>query len=250
VFHVKTSALLVVAERYRLSGDQVRRLTVLLERLARDAHAPTTVRDFDSAVGVHIADSLTALEIDAVRRASRIADLGAGAGFPGLPLAVALPGAEFSLVESQVRKCDFIEGASLEAEVSNARAVCARVEDWIEGRNAQDVVLARALAPAPVVLEYAAPLLRVGGLLVDWRGRRSETHERAALAAADELGLRLTAVRRVLPFPGALNHHLHVYEKASETPERFPRRTGVARKRPLGGSPAEEAPAANRDGLT
>ena len=96
-------------------------------------------------------------------------------------------------------------------------------------------MLARALAPQPVVLEYAAPLLRLGGTLLDWRGRRDLEQERAALAAAVELGLDLDEIRRVEPFSGALERHVHVWRKTRATPSRFPRRAGVARKRPLGG---------------
>ncbi len=97
-----------------------------------------------------------------------------------------------------------------------------------------DAVVARALAAQPVVLEYAAPLLRLGGTLVDWRGAREPEEERAALAAAAELGLRRAEVLQVEPFAGARNHHLHLYLKVRDTPERFPRRAGMARKRPLG----------------
>ncbi|HEV2998991.1 MAG TPA: RsmG family class I SAM-dependent methyltransferase, partial [Solirubrobacteraceae bacterium] len=201
---------------------------------------------------VHLADSLVPLDPgvsgagaaldpgaprarEALSQARRIADLGAGAGFPGLALAVALPHSEVRLVESQARKCAFIERVRAEAEIDNARVICARAEEWSEGLGGHDVVTARALAPQPVVLEYAAPLLRLGGALVDWRGRRGEEQERAAGAAAEELGLELAEIVRVEPYAGARDHHLHVYVKARETPVRFPRRAGIARKRPLGG---------------
>jgi 16S rRNA (guanine527-N7)-methyltransferase len=183
---------------------------------------------------VHVADSLEALEIDAVRAASQIADIGSGAGFPGMALAVALPGAEVSLVESNARKCEFLERASRAAEVKNAHVICARVEQWRDGLERNDVVVARALAAQPVVLEYAAPLLRLGGTLVDWRGQRNAAEEGDAACAAQQLGLRLVEIRHTEPYQGARHHHLHVYEKAAQTPPRFPRRVGVARKRPLG----------------
>jgi 16S rRNA (guanine527-N7)-methyltransferase len=85
-----------------------------------------------------------------------------------------------------------------------------------------------------VVLEYAAPLLRLGGRLVDWRGRRAVAEEEAAMLAARELGLRREEVRRVQPFPASRDHHLHVFVKVAQTPTRFPRRAGMAHKRPLG----------------
>src|ERR1039457_6713846 len=161
-------------------------MAAVLGGLEEDEHAPTAVRDARLAIDVHLADSLAALELGAVRAADTIADLGAGAGFPGLVLAVAVPGAEVSLVESQARKCAFIERLRTVAEIENARVVCTRAEEWGEGLRRNGVVVARALAAQPVVLEYAAPLLRLGGTLVDWRGRRvpEEEEEAADLAAA------------------------------------------------------------------
>lgn len=210
-------------------------MTGILNALAVDIRAPTTVRDPWRAVDVHLADSLVALEIDVVCEARRLVDIGAGAGFPGLLLAVALPAGVVTLLDSQARKCAFLESVCGDAGIDNARVVCARVEEWAEGMGAHDVALARAVAPQPVVLEYAAPLLRLGGRLVDWRGRRDREEEGQAALAAEQLGLELSEIRRVEPFEGVRDHHLHVYSKVRPTPEKFPRRAGIARKRPLAG---------------
>jgi 16S rRNA (guanine527-N7)-methyltransferase len=223
-----------LAHIYGLSAPQRDLLSGLLTLLTDDALAPTAIRDRARALEMHLADSLTALEVDAVRNAEAIVDLGSGAGLPGLVLAIARPDASVHLVESQRRKCDFIARAALALKLGNTRVVCARIEEWDEGLEQGDVVVARALAAQPVVLEYAAPLLRVGGTLVDFRGRRADTDEQPGLAAAEELGLARTEVRRVAPFPGAEEHHLHIYVKDGPTPARYPRRAGVARKRPLG----------------
>ncbi len=219
---------------YTLAPGAGRGLAVLLDRLAADDRAPTAVRERREVLDRHIGDSLVALELPAVRRARAAADLGSGAGLPGLVLACALPAARFALVESQRSKCDYIASLAGEMGVANARVVCARAEAWPEGLEAHDLVTARALAPQPVVLEYAAPLLAPGGMLVDWRGARSAEEERAAGRAAESLGLQCVEVRRVKPFPGARNRHLHSFEKVAATPPRFPRRPGIARKRPLG----------------
>ncbi|HWJ49368.1 MAG TPA: 16S rRNA (guanine(527)-N(7))-methyltransferase RsmG [Solirubrobacteraceae bacterium] len=221
--------------RYELSALQVSQLEEILRTLEADEHAPTAVRSATQALDIHLADSLVALELDQIATATTIADIGAGAGFPGLPLAVALPAARVALVESQRRKCDFLMGIASTAGVENTTVVCARAEDWREGLESNDTVVARALAPQPVVLEYAAPLLRPGGSLVDWRGRRDADEEGAALRAAEILGLELAEIRRVEPFEGATDRHVHVFSKVAATPERFPRRAGMARKRPLGG---------------
>ena len=156
-----------------LSGAQRRRLDAVLAALASDEHAPTTIREPDRAAELHLADSLSALELDVLQDAGRIVDLGSGAGFPGVPLAVALPDADVTLVESQRRRCEFLERLCTAAGIENVHIAWTRAEAWSEGRSRHDVALARALASQSVVLEYAAPLLRVGGKLIDWRGRRS-----------------------------------------------------------------------------
>jgi 16S rRNA (guanine527-N7)-methyltransferase len=221
--------------RYGLSESQRSRLAAVLWRLSDSGHAPTAVRAPARAVDVHLADSLAALELDVLGAARSIADVGAGAGFPGLPLAIALPKSEIRLVEAQARKCAFIRDLCTVAQIVNARVVCARAEEWVDGVESNDVVLARALAPQAVVVEYAAPLLREGGVLVDWRGRRDRAEEGAAQRVAQQLGMELLGIRRVEPYVGARDHHLHLYLKVRETPEGFPRRAGIARKRPLGG---------------
>jgi 16S rRNA (guanine527-N7)-methyltransferase len=216
------------------SERQQKQLASILGALESDPHAPTAVREPTRAMDAHVRDSLAALELDAVCAARAIADVGSGAGFPGLALAIALPSAKIGLIESQRRRCDFLERVCAAAGIENARVSCVRAEEWHEGMRTQDVVVARALAPQPVVLEYAAPLLRLGGAVVDWRGKRAGEEEEAAERAADELGLRRVEIRRVEPFEGAQQRHLHLYLKVNETPSRFPRRTGAATKRPLG----------------
>ncbi len=228
----------LAGERLDLPGEltaaQRRQLVAVLELLEADEHAPTAVRERERAAQVHLADSLSALEIEAVRTAGRIADIGSGAGFPGVALAVALPATEVCLLDSARRKCEFLKRLCAAAGLENATVICARAEEWRMGVSRNDVVLARALAAQPVVLEYAAPVLRVGGTVVDWRAGRAPEDEEAADRAAAILGLRRTEVRRVTPFAGARDRHLHVFVKLEETPARFPRRAGMARKRPLG----------------
>lgn len=225
--------LAAVATRFGLGDDEMDRLASLLALVRDDPEAPTTVTDPAQGVDIHVADSLVALELAVVREASRVADIGAGAGFPGLPLAVALPSARVTLVESTARKCAFLERAVAAARAPGAHIVCARAEQWDE--RALDLVCARALAPLAVLAEYAAPLLAVGGSLVAWKGRRDDAEEAAGAAAAAAVGLEPAEVRAVEPFRAVEHRHLHVYSKVGLTPDRFPRRPGMARKRPLSG---------------
>lgn len=226
--------LAALAERYSLLADALPRLRGLYRLLVEDPLAPTAVRDPARVIDTHLADSLVALELAPVRTAKAVADLGSGAGIPGLPLAIALPGATVALVESASRRAAFLERAVAASHVANARVVHTRIETWPEGLSAFDLVTARALAPLPVVVEYAAPLLSIGGTLVVWRGRRDQDGEAAADRAAAQLGLEPREIRQMQPFPGADNRHLHVMSKVMETPSGFPRRPGIALKRPLG----------------
>ena len=229
-----TSAIARLAGRYALGSEAADGLGVLLRLLTEDPAAPTAVRDPQAALNAHIADSLVALELDEVRHAAAIADLGAGAGLPGIALAIALPGSEVSLVESNRRKSEFIQRAIASCGLANATAVTVRAEEWGDGLERFDLVTARALAPLSVVAEYAAPLLRVGGALLAWKGRIDRTDQAAALAAAGKLGLELGPPWAVKPYPGVTNRHLQLLRKVAPTPRRFPRRPGMARKRPLG----------------
>jgi len=223
-----------VAARYQLPDTAVKRLQILGGLLADDPLAPTTVREPERIRDDHLADSLVALELPRIRAARAIADLGSGAGVPGLPLAIALPDAEVWMVESNGRKCTFIERAASLLGLGNSHVVHARAEAWPEGLGRFDLVTARALAPLDVVAEYAAPLLIVGGALVAWRGKREPQVEVDGAMAAAILGLSVDGSVRVRPYKEAENRYLHVMSKVMETPARFPRRAGMARKRPLG----------------
>ena len=222
----------LIAEHALPRGAQ-EALAQVLSVQAGDPTASTTVRDPAIAVDRHVADSLSALVLDEVRGARRIADLGSGAGWPGLALAAALPGSRVALVESASRHCRYLERVVAEARLGNVSVVHARAEDWPEGIGAHDLVTARALAALPVLCEYAAPLLVEGGALVAWKGAVEPAELAGGRAAAEMLGLAVAERRRVVPYAGARAHWLHVFRKVAPTPERFPRRAGMAVKRPL-----------------
>ena len=227
------SRLSELAERHDLGDGQARALAALLVLFRDDPRAPTAIRSPREGVDRHVADALAALDLDVVQASRRTADIGSGAGVPGLPLAVALPKARLSLVDSAGRKVEFLRGAIAALGLANVEAVSARAESWDAGLGANDLVTARALAAAAVVVEYAAPLLRVGGALVDWRSELSADEQESASGAAHAVGMRVQEVRHVVPFPGADRRRLYVYVKVRDTPDRFPRRPGIARKRPL-----------------
>ena len=213
-----------LAARYGVDGEP---LIALLEALASEADPPTTVSD---PVDEHVADSLSGLPH--LGSPARIADIGSGIGFPGLALAAALPSSQVTLIESQRRAADVAERLRIAAGLRNAHVVNERVES-LSLRESFDVVTARAVAPLAVLVEYAAPLLADGGQLVAWKGARDEVEELGGVEAGRIVGLSPVRVVPVTPFPGAHSRHLHFYAKTAPTPDRFPRRPGMARKRPL-----------------
>jgi len=227
------SRLAELAERYALPARAPDQLERLLELVAAEPSAITSVRDPADGVDTHVADSLVALELRVVREARRVADLGSGGGFPGLVLAIALPDARVALVESVSRKCAFLRGAVTELGIGNADVVQARAEAWPEGLEAHDLVTARALASLPVLVEYAAPLLDVGGDLVAWKGQPEPSEDADGRAAAAALGMSAPESVEVEPFARAISRRLYVSSKVMSTPAGYPRRPGMARKHPL-----------------
>jgi 16S rRNA (guanine527-N7)-methyltransferase len=211
------------------------KLELLAGELGRD-DAATSVSDPAEIRKVHIADSLSGIEPGELAAAGRVADVGAGAGLPGLVLAIALPDAQVDLVESIGRKCEFIDRAAATVGIPNARAVNVRAEDLGagEGREAYDAVTARAVGRLSTLAELASPLLREGGVLVCWKGRRDPDEEAEAARAVTKLAMSVEEVRTVGPYAGSRHRHIHRLRKNGPTPDGLPRRPGMAKKRPFG----------------
>jgi len=212
----------------------------IVDAVAGDPLAPSSVRDAREAWRVHVADSLAGLEFPDLRDAQALADVGAGAGFPGLPLAIALPQARVDLLESTSRKCDFMRRTIDAAGIANARVLCTRSEEWAAnpppdgGREGYDVVAARAVGRLSTLAELASPLLREGGVLIAWKGRRDADEEAELERACSNLAMEPEDVRWVGPYAGSRNRHLHLLRKRGATPAGLPRRPGMAKKRPVG----------------
>jgi len=209
------------------------RLQTVLELLAEERASVSSVVD-QRAWQVHVADSLTGLEVAPLREAARIADVGAGAGFPGLVLAVALPDARVDLLESVARKCEFMQRAIEAAAISNATVRNLRSEEWAvaEGREAYEAVTARAVGRLSTLAELASPLLKPDGVLVAWKGKRDEEEERQLQTASEALAMRPEQILDVGNRAGSEHRHLHVIGKNGPTPDNLPRRPGMAKKRP------------------
>jgi 16S rRNA (guanine527-N7)-methyltransferase len=170
----------------------------------------------EEARRVHVDESLAALDVVG-RFEGPIVDVGSGGGAPGIPLAHALPEREMTLLEATRRKCEFLERWA--RELPNVRVVCGRAEE--QPVDSWGVAVAKALAPPPVAAEWCLPLVAPGGAAVLYVGPTAQT-DRVALVAEQLAGELVESP------PGLL-----VLHKLEPTPPGFPRRPGVARKRPL-----------------
>jgi 16S rRNA (guanine527-N7)-methyltransferase len=207
----------------------------VLALLAEERASVSSVVD-ERAWRVHVADSLTGLDVAELRSARHVADVGAGAGFPGLAIAVALPAAQVDLVESIGRKCDFMRRAISAAGIANATVLNTRSEDLAsgEGRESYDVVTARAVGRLSTLAELASPLLKPNGVLVAWKGKRDPDEESQLERAAESLAMTPEQVLDVGDRAGSEHRHLHVIRKSGVTPGNLPRNPGIAKKRPKG----------------
>jgi 16S rRNA (guanine527-N7)-methyltransferase len=217
------------------SPEAEQALEALLQMLA-EPRAPISAASVRRARDVHIADSRSGLELEPLRSAGRIADLGSGAGLPGLVLAAELPRARVDLIEAVARKCEFLRAAIERMGLRNAKVVCERSEDWAAegGREAYDAVTARAVGGLAALAELASPLLSEGGILAAWKGARSQVEEEELARASDRLAMETMEIRSVRPYPGSRDRHIHLLRKNGPTPNGLPRRAGMAAKRPFG----------------
>lgn len=174
----------------------------------------TAIKDVQAARRALLDDSLRGVEIVA-DFPGPIVDVGSGGGVPGIPIAHALPKREVTLLEANGRRCEFLRTWA----PPNARAVQGRAEE--QKPDVYGVAVAKALSPPPVAAEWCLPLVRPGGAVVLWVGPSADSARVARVA--EQLGGELTEER----------DGLFVLRKLRPTPEGFPRRTGVARKRPL-----------------
>jgi len=221
-------------------GRFVRYLALLQEW--NDRAGLTAITDEETAQRRHFGESLALLV--ALRRggilrpgeATRVADLGPGGGFPGLPMAIADPDLTLVLIESQERRCAFLRAVAEELRLERVSVVHARAEEAGRSPNLRascDLVVARALAAMPVLVEYALPLLRAGGVLATPKGSRGDEELAEAAGAIAALGGEaLPALSMPLP-ADVPPQRVYLVRRSGALDDRYPRRPGMPLKRPL-----------------
>ena len=180
---------------------------------------------------LHLLDSLTVLACADLRGKSLI-DVGCGAGFPGVPLAIACPDARITLLDSLAKRMNWLETVLPQLGVSNARCVTARAEEAVtKCRETYDFATSRAVARLNILLELTAPYVRIGGAVLAMKGSAAREELAEAKNAIAQLGLKLEEVRD-FTFDDA-THSVIVLRKVKPTPARFPRRFSKIKQAPL-----------------
>jgi len=227
-----------------LSDEAISQLLTYRDLLAASAAefnlVSASVRDPEAIERRHIAESLSFGALLEARGlltdGARMLDVGSGAGLPGLPLKMAWSSLQMTLLEATGKKCRFLEKVASELGLPGVEVVEGRAEEVAHDeahRGSYDVVVARAVAALPVLLEYCVPFLRVGGALAATKGSAAQRELDASQAALEALGAELTDVAS-LEAPGLPAQTVVIVTKRGETPERYLRRTGIPAKRPLG----------------
>lgn len=194
----------------------------------------TAVLDEDERVDRHDLDSAAPLAHGLLMPGAKVIDVGTGAGFPGMPLAIARPDLKVTLLDSQRKRCDFLSAVCDELKLPNVTVLHARAEDGARGalREQMDVAVARAVAPLNVLAEYLLPYVRVGGRMLCWKGPAVREEMAAGERACKMLGGQVEGLYR-LPIEGR-EHYVHSAIKISATARRYPRKSGTPSKDPLG----------------
>lgn len=199
----------------------------------------TAVTDEAEMMDRHYVDSLMALRFGLIPRKGRMIDVGTGAGFPGMPLALACPEMQVTLMDAHQKRLTFLQAVIDELQVRNVTLVHSRAEDGARlplHREQYDLAVARAVAPLAVLAEYLLPYVRVGGSALCWKGPALQEEMQQGRRAAHLLGGKVEEPISC-EFPGrAWQHLLLPIQKKEKTARQYPRKAGTPGKSPLGAS--------------
>lgn len=216
-----------------VSAAQQAQLAQYVEALLRTNESLnlTAIRDADEAWARHILESVELVSRIRALDPKRCVDLGTGGGVPGMPLAIAMPDVEWTLIDAREKKIAFIDRTAKQIGAANVRAVASRAELLVaigkQMRDRADLLVARALAPMPVLVELALPFVRTGGHMLALKGERAQEELTEAKRALSALGGEVVSIERLPTVT------LVLVKKTRATPERFPRQAGEAKRAPL-----------------
>jgi len=196
----------------------------------------TAITDKDEFIRKHYIDSLLCYEFDELQRATKIIDVGTGAGFPGVPLAIVFPEKQFVLMDSLKKRLNVVDELCKELGINNVTTLHGRAEDLARDRNHRekyDLCVARAVANTAVLAEYTLPFIKVGGSLLAYKGSDFKKELDEGQKSISLMGGKLAGERSVTIENLGLDHKIIIISKIKNTPMQYPRKAGTPSKEPL-----------------
>jgi len=193
----------------------------------------TAITDKDQVIQKHFLDSLLVLDAYPITNQS-IVDIGTGAGFPGIPIKIAKPDIKLTLIDSVKKKTKFLKHLISVLNLNSVSIIWGRAEDIAkEQREVYDIAVCRALAPLNVLLEYCLPFVKVGGAVIVLKSKNIEDEISVSSNALKILGGKIESIKELVIPKTDILRKIVIIKKESKTPEKYPRRAGLAKKNPL-----------------
>ncbi|MBN2879268.1 MAG: 16S rRNA (guanine(527)-N(7))-methyltransferase RsmG [Clostridia bacterium] len=224
--------------KYSIPQNKIDKLTLFNNLvMATNEHTNlTSIEDGASSAKRHFLDSLNPEALQIIKSANNVIDVGSGAGFPGIPLAVMHDEVRFTLLDTRKKRCEFMQEAVKQLNLKNVTVLWGRAEDYGKDtsyREKYDIACARALATVPVLLEYLSPFLSVGGAAMLYKGSSPEEEISSAKNALSALGMGEINTFLYSVYGDTSEYSMLCSVKINTTPDKYPRKAGIALKRPL-----------------
>ena len=195
----------------------------------------TAITESDEVKEKHFLDSATLLLCEKIEKGSYLIDIGAGAGFPSLPVKIVREDLNVTMLDSLNKRINFLNDVINELSLKNINAIHSRAEDAGKDKKLRekfDIATARAVADLAVLAEYALPFVKVGGYFIAMKGNAPEEEINGAKKAIREMGGEIESVKEVI-LPSGINHCLVIIRKVVNTPAKYPRKAGKPSKEPI-----------------
>ena len=222
-----------------LNKEQQEKISIYCEKILEwnEKINLTAIKDREMFRVKHIEDSLSCIQLPEYANAKRVADLGTGAGFPGIPLAIASPEKNFVLIDSLRKRLKIIDELCEELDIKNVMTVHERAEELgndKDHREKYDVCVSRAVARLNILVEWGLPLVKPNGAMIAFKGLKAEEEAEEAKKAIKILGGRLDRIYEYsLENEEAQSRSLLIIKKENNTPKKYPRKPGKAKEAPI-----------------